>query len=74
LTVFFSQLRVGETIELDIDVGECKGITQLEHVVANVSYSFHRRGDVKIILISPSKTSSELLSYRKNDATDQGIH
>lgn len=56
-----------------IDIDKCEGVTMLEHVVANVSYGFHRRGDVQITLISPSKTSSEMLSYRPNDATNKGI-
>jgi subtilisin-like proprotein convertase family protein len=43
-------------------------------VTANVSFSFHRRGDVKITLISPSGTPSEMISYRDNDASEKGIY
>ena len=60
-------------IEVNIDVSKCENITSLEHVTANVSFSFHRRGDVKITLISPSQTSSEMISYRDNDASEKGI-
>jgi subtilisin-like proprotein convertase family protein len=65
-------LEIGGTVEITIDVTKCVNITSLEHVTANVSYSFHRRGDVKVTLISPSQTPSEMISYRDNDATDRG--
>ena len=68
----FSVLEIDRTIEVSIDVKECFNVTSIEHVVANISYSFHRRGDVKITIISPGGTPSELLSYRDNDATDKG--
>jgi subtilisin-like proprotein convertase family protein len=58
---------------VSIDINKCINVTSIEHVVANISYSSHRRGDVKITLISPSKTPSEMLSFRDNDATDEGI-
>ncbi|CAF2545866.1 unnamed protein product [Rotaria sp. Silwood2] len=67
------QLDIGAIVEVSIYVTECENVSNIEHVVANVSYSFHRRGDVKIILISPSQTPSELLSYRDKDATNKGI-
>ncbi len=73
LFLCFSELNIGATVEISIDVEECEGVTSIEHVIANISYSFHRRGDVKLTLISPSRTPSELLSFRNNDATDQGL-
>lgn len=69
----FSPLAIGATVEVTIDVDKCENITNLEHVTANVSFSFHRRGDVKISLISPSGTPSEMISYRDNDASEKGI-
>ncbi|CAF4313509.1 unnamed protein product, partial [Rotaria magnacalcarata] len=51
-------LRIGKTLELSINVKICENITSIEHVIANISYSFHRRGDVKITIISPSQTPS----------------
>jgi len=72
--VFYSPLAIGATVEVNIDVDKCENVTILEHVVANVSFSFHRRGDVKITLISPSGTPSEMISYRDNDASDKGIY
>jgi len=62
---------MGATVEVSIDVEKCPNITNIEHAIANVSYSFHRRGDVQLTLVSPSKTPSEVLSYRKNDDTDK---
>jgi subtilisin-like proprotein convertase family protein len=59
---------------VNIDVNKCENITSLEHVTANVSFIFHRRGDVKITLISPSGTPSEMISYRDNDASEKGIY
>lgn len=70
----FSELKIDDTIEVSIDVKECLNVTSIEHVVANISYSFHRRGDVKITLISPSGTQSELLSYRDNDRSQKGLY
>ncbi|CAF0883079.1 unnamed protein product [Adineta steineri] len=67
------KLNIDDTIEIPIDVENCINITHMEHVVARVSYDFHRRGDVKLTLTSPSKTPSEVLSYRSNDASHKGI-
>lgn len=44
----------------------------LEHVVANISFSFSKRGDLKLTLISPHGTPSEVMSYRKNDKSKKG--
>lgn len=68
-----SDIEIDSLIEVSIDIKECPGINRLEHVTANVSFVFHRRGDVKITLISSSYTSSELLSYRDRDATSKGL-
>jgi subtilisin-like proprotein convertase family protein len=72
--LFCRPLAIGATVEVNIDVDKCENITNLEHVTANVSYSFHRRGDVKVTLISPSGTPSEMISYRDNDASEKGIY
>lgn len=70
---FFSKLEIGGTTEISITIDNCENITNMEHVVANISFSFHYRGDVKITLTSPSKTASELLSYRDKDANSIGM-
>ena len=51
---------------------ECDNIDSLEHVIANISFSFTNRGDLKFTLISPHHTPSEILSYRKNDHSPKG--
>ena len=66
-------LEIGSITDVHIDVDKCPNITNLEHVTANVSFSFHRRGDVKITLVSPSGTPSEMISYRENDDSSKGI-
>jgi len=73
IILFFSPLGLGTTVEVTIDVKECKNVESIERVVVNMSYSFHRRGDVKITIISPSETPSELLSFRDKDATNKGL-
>jgi len=73
IILFFSDLDIGGIVEVYIEVPQCKNVASVEHVVANISYLFHRRGDVKITLISPSQTPSEMLSYRDKDATDKGL-
>lgn len=49
-------------------------LDKLEHVIANISFSFSTRGDLKLTLISPQGTSSEILSYRKNDRSNKGAY
>lgn len=57
---------------MTINVQDCPYVEQLEHTIANVSFSFTKRGDLKLTLISPSGTPSEILSYRRNDFNDKG--
>ena len=60
-------------LELEINPTDCPNIQALEHVVANISFLFSNRGDLKLTLISPSGTPSEILSYRKNDKSNKGV-
>lgn len=60
-------------LELEVTSDACKDINSLEHVVANISFAFESRGDVKITLVSPSHTPSEILSYRRNDQSSKSI-
>ena len=59
-------------VEVDLEA-KCDNIDFLEHVVANISFSYTSRGDIKLTLISPTGTPSEILSYRKNDHNKQGL-
>ena len=54
-------------------VTNCSNIDFLEHVVANVSFVYGVRGQIKMTLISPSGTPSEILSFRKNDKNSKGF-
>ncbi|KAG8516364.1 Proprotein convertase subtilisin/kexin type 6, partial [Galemys pyrenaicus] len=45
----------------------------LEHVVARISISHPRRGDLQIHLISPSGTKSQLLAKRLLDLSNEGF-
>ena len=64
---------IGGKLEVPIKVIQCEPITRVEHVVANISFDFPRRGDLKITVISPSGTTSEVLSCRPNDITSAGL-
>ena len=46
---------------------------KLEHVVLTVSFIHRRRGDLSLLLISPSGTKSELLSTRRYDDSKEGL-
>ncbi|KAI3383057.1 hypothetical protein SNEBB_011349 [Seison nebaliae] len=60
-------------LKVPLDV-KLENIEMLEHVVANISISFVRRGDIQLTLTSPSGTSSEMLSFRHKDKTAEGIN
>lgn len=71
----FLKLSSGNIRETDIvvSVEDCDTIDFLEHVVANISFNYTVRGEVKLTLISPSGTPSELLSHRQKDTDKTGI-
>ncbi|XP_006901390.1 PREDICTED: proprotein convertase subtilisin/kexin type 6 isoform X2 [Elephantulus edwardii] len=48
-------------------------VVYLEHVVAQISLSHPRRGDLQIHLISPSGTKSQLLAKRLLDHSSEGF-
>ena len=48
-------------------------VDKLEHVVLTVSFIHRRRGDLSLLLISPSGTKSELLSTRRYDDSKEGL-
>ncbi|KAI9305889.1 peptidase S8/S53 domain-containing protein [Cunninghamella echinulata] len=49
------------------------GLLRLEHITATVNIEHQRRGDIQIILESPSKVESELAAVRHGDASNQAI-
>ena len=67
-------IEAGDRVVLEIEVSnECENINSLEHVIANISFSFAARGDVKLTLVSPHHTPSEILSYRRNDKSSKSV-
>eukprot|EP00092_Neocalanus_flemingeri_P004458 GFUD01004797.1.p1 GENE.GFUD01004797.1~~GFUD01004797.1.p1 ORF type:complete len:1325 (+),score=279.92 GFUD01004797.1:106-4080(+) len=61
-------------ISIELDVNSCPGVRNLEHVVSRISVTAGKwRGDLKIILRSPSGTHSTLLNYRMIDFSSSGF-
>ncbi|XP_043910766.1 proprotein convertase subtilisin/kexin type 4 [Protopterus annectens] len=60
------------------NISACAGsssfIRSLEHVQANISLSYTRRGDLEIYLTSPSGTKSVLVGVRPFDASSEGYN
>lgn len=69
----FRTIGSDDRIVVTLFVPGCDEINSLEHVVANISFSYSTRGDLKLTLVSPQGTPSEILSYRKNDFNPNGI-
>lgn len=67
----------GGALELSIPTKACAGtiaeINKLEHVVLTISFIHRRRGDVSILLMSPSGTKNEMLSTRHYDDSKEGL-
>ena len=66
------EIPSGGSVSLDLSTDGCAGseenrIRKLEHVQMNITLKATRRGDISLRLTSPSGTSSEMLSTRKND-------
>ncbi|KAK3727211.1 hypothetical protein QZH41_007718 [Actinostola sp. cb2023] len=62
---------------ISANTSSCAGSTshvhKLEHVQVVVTLKHRRRGDLSIILISPSGTRSQLLKTRRNDNSSDGL-
>ncbi|CAF0717828.1 unnamed protein product [Brachionus calyciflorus] len=56
-----------------LDCYECKNLNYLEHVLAKVSLHSGTRGKLRINLISPMGTKSNLLDFRKRDLSREGF-
>ncbi|KAG8314865.1 hypothetical protein J6590_082939 [Homalodisca vitripennis] len=61
------------TLSLKLNVKECTGVNYLEHVQAKVTLMSQRRGDLQIMLTSPSGTRSTLLARRPHDISRAGF-
>ena len=64
-------------MDFELDSDACEGdenrVDKVEHVVLDVSFIHRRRGDLSLLLISPSGTKSELLSTRRYDDSKEGL-
>ena len=73
----YSDIPSGGALELSIPTKSCAGtiaeINKLEHVVLTISFIHRRRGDVSILLMSPSGTKNEMLSTRHYDDSKEGL-
>uniref|UniRef100_A0A7N8YL79 Furin (paired basic amino acid cleaving enzyme) a n=1 Tax=Mastacembelus armatus TaxID=205130 RepID=A0A7N8YL79_9TELE len=59
---------------VDACVGTDSHVTSLEHVQAQLSLSYNRRGNLAIHLISPAGTRSTLLHPRPHDYSSEGFN
>lgn len=73
----YRDIPSGGALELSIPTKACAGtiaeINKLEHVVLTISFIHRRRGDVSILLMSPSGTKNEMLSTRHYDDSKEGL-
>ncbi|CAC5402781.1 Furin-like protease 2,Proprotein convertase subtilisin/kexin type 6,Furin-like protease 1, isoform 1-CRR,Proprotein convertase subtilisin/kexin type 5,Furin-like protease 1, isoforms 1/1-X/2 [Mytilus coruscus] len=59
------------TDSITVTSGDCSSVNYLEHVVADITFSYTGlRGVTEMYLVSPSGTKSHLLHYRNQDAVD----
>lgn len=77
-TRFYEIPAESKPLEVAMTVTGCKGdpteVRFLEHVQARISLQFKPRGNLKISLISPSGTSSNLLLPRMRDTDDDSFN
>lgn len=66
-------LMPGQRLVLPLTVRGCQ-VAQTEHVQVNLSVSARSRGQVEVVLESPSGTKSTLLPRRPLDLSPYGIH
>ena len=74
---FRRDIPAGGFLNIDVPTQGCQGtvaeIIKLEHVVLTVSFIHRRRGDVSLLLTSPSGTKNEMLSTRRYDDSKEGL-
>lgn len=69
----YPRIRSYGIMELYFNVLDCPNVEQLEHVIVNISFTYSIRGDIKLTLVSPFGTPSEILSFRKHDLSSKSI-
>lgn len=74
-TSIFSSACTNSTLDASNVIGEQgNAINYLEHVQAKITLKFRPRGSLKITLISPSGTKSDLLLPRMRDTIDDSFN
>ena len=72
-----SDIPAGGALDIQIPTQACRNteaeISKLEHVVLTLSFIHRRRGDVSVLLTSPSGTKNEMLSTRRYDDSKEGL-
>merc|ERR1719357_2530029 len=63
----------GITTQIEVRRNFCNQINYLEHVVVTVQIQHPVRGDLQLILKSPSNTPSTLLDFRPKDTNTGGL-
>ncbi|XP_078620006.1 neuroendocrine convertase 1-like [Branchiostoma floridae x Branchiostoma japonicum] len=66
----------GEEIIIEMETDGCRGnnhVEALEHVQVKTTIDYTRRGDLRIVLTSPSGTSTTLLDTRRQDKSQMGF-
>lgn len=66
--------RVTVTLYTDGCEGTVNHVKYLEHVQARITMTATRRGEIRIILSSPSLTKSVLLAKRARDVSREGFN
>ncbi|XP_035989142.1 furin-1 [Fundulus heteroclitus] len=70
--------NIGSRLVIDRNVDACFGsdshVTSLEHVQAQLTLTYNRRGNLAIHLVSPAGTRSTLLHPRPHDYSSEGFN
>uniref|UniRef100_W5U9N0 Furin-1 n=1 Tax=Ictalurus punctatus TaxID=7998 RepID=W5U9N0_ICTPU len=70
--------NIGSHLVINRSVDACSGkpnfVSSLEHVQAQLTLSYNRRGNLAIYLISPQGTRSTLLTPRPHDYSSEGFN
>ncbi|XP_061883361.1 furin (paired basic amino acid cleaving enzyme) a [Entelurus aequoreus] len=78
ITLVSEPMNIGGRLLINKSVDACLGrdthVTSLEHVQAQLTLSYNRRGNLAIHLISPAGTRSTLLHPRPHDYSSEGFN
>ncbi|XP_072236574.1 furin (paired basic amino acid cleaving enzyme) a [Leuresthes tenuis] len=78
ITILSEPRNIGNYLSINKSVDSCIGsdsyVTSLEHVQAQLTLSYNRRGNLAIHLISPAGTRSTLLHPRPHDYSSEGFN